>query len=433
MTSISAPTKHLSSNDESGHEFRFVASVMLGHSLRVLFACTIAAVFAGAQRVQPITAPDAAPRIGFEQLSYAGAFRLPATESNGDSFSNGGGPIAFNPAHGTLLVGSRLGRVAEISIPEPRNASAIETLPFANYVQPFADPAEGHMREVGDGSALAGLLVVGERLYGTGLIFYDANNTQSVSHFSRPLAIGTPGAGPFLRVGDAGKSGFVAGYMATVPQEWRALLGGSAITGQCCVPIISRTSWGPAAFAWEPADLDQRRPAKATPLVYYDSEHHTLGTFDGAGKNFGGTTTVSGVVLIPGTRTALFFGGNGTGDYCYGNGTSDKSLVGTTGPDGARFCYDPASSDKGQHAYPYHYQVWAYDLTDWAAVRAGKKHPWDVLPYAVSTFTFPTPEPTTRLSGVTFDPASRRIFIAQRQADRDGFSYRSLIHVYRLP
>ena len=34
------------------------------------------------------------------------------------------------------------------------------------------------------------------------------------------------------------------------------------------------------------------------------------------------------------------------------------------GRDGEHYCYDPTNSDKGQHAYPYRYQMWAYDLNE---------------------------------------------------------------------
>jgi hypothetical protein len=44
----------------------------------------------------------------------------------------------------------------------------------------------------------------------------------------------------------------------------------------------------------------------------------------------------------------------------------------------------------------------------------------------------PTPEPSTRIAGVAYDPERRRLFISQRQADQDGYSFRSLIHVYRV-
>ena len=67
--------------------------------------------------------------------------------------------------------------------------------------------------------------------------------------------------------------GLYAGYMAVVPPEWRTLLGGPAITGQGVLSIIGRTSFGPAAFAFDPDGLGRENPVPATPLVYYTMEH----------------------------------------------------------------------------------------------------------------------------------------------------------------
>jgi hypothetical protein len=420
-----------------GHQFTTtltVAAILIaGLTLSRDIAASLPVVSEASQARPAAADPTQLRRLAFEDLKYAGALRLPADELHGDSFSAGGGPIAFDPEHNSLLVGSRKGRVAEVTIPEPVNSGEIAALPTAQFIQPFVDPAEGQMSEVGPEAALAGLLVFERRLIGTGLIYYDANNTQTVSHFARPLTLVKQSVVRLRRVGDKGRSGFVAGYMALIPREWQARLGGPAITGQCCVPIITRTSWGPAAFAWNPDDLDRDGGIDAAPLVYYDSEHPTLGAFDGSGPVFGATTLVAGAAVIGGTRTALFVGSNGTGPMCYGVGTSDKSLVNTTGPDGAKFCFDPTTSDKGQHAYPYHYQMWAYDLNDLAQVRAGKRKPWDVRPYGVWTFDLPVPEPGTRILGVTYDAERRRLFISQRHADRDGYAYRALIHVFQVP
>ena len=379
-----------------------------------------------------ITDTTKQPLLAFEQLRYIGAFRLPAGDTHGDTFASGGGPMAFNP-DGTLYIGARSGRVAEMTIPEPLAETRISSLPVASFVQPFSDPAEGRLKEIiADGVNLSGLLVHRGRLYGSAVIYYDATNSQSRSHFSRPMKLGDRGASAMKRVGESGKTGFVAGYLAAVPPEWQSKLGGPAITGQCCVPIVSRTSWGPAAFAWNPADLDSKDEADVQPLVYYDSQHQTLGPWGGSNPTYGGTVEMGGLALIAGTRTALFVGRNGTGEFCYGNGTSDKSLVGTMGPDNEKYCYDPVFAAKSQHAYPYRYQMWAYDLSDWAAVKAGSKQPWQVKPYAVWPFELPFPEPHARIAGVAYDPARQRLYIAQYEADRDGYDYRPLIHVYQI-
>ena len=118
--------------------------------------------------------------------------------------------------------------------------------------------------------------------------------------------------------------------------------------------------------------------------------------------------------------------------HCYGNGTGDKSLAGTKGPDGEPWCYDPTNGDKGQHGYPYVYQAWAYDLSDFAAVKAGTKQPWEVVPYGVWPLGFPTSEATVRLGGVGYDAQRQLLYVAQTGADPDGYSYRPVIHVFRV-
>ena len=216
-----------------------------------------------------------------------------------------------------------------------------------------------------------------------------------------------------------------------MPSEWRAKLGGPAITGQCCIPIVYRTSSGPAAFAFDPATVGQPT-ASATPLLYYPGDHPTLGSWSGSNPYYGSTTEILGVAVIAGTRTVLYFGRNGLGPYCYGSGTADPSLDGTTAPDGGPYCYDPTNSYKAPHAYPYRYQVWAYDLNDFAAVKAGTKQPWDVVPYGVWPLNLPTPESSARLGGVGYDAQRQLLYVSQLRGDPDGYAERPLIHTFRV-
>ena len=379
-----------------------------------------------------LTNADDLPRIQLSDLAYVGGFRLPAGTANGDDFSFGGQPIAFNPATNTLFVASYRGNVAEVNIPAPVNSGDVNAMPFASYVQSFADPTEGHLADISSGGVnLSGLMVYGDRLYGTATIFYDANNTQRASHFSRSLQLNQPSFSGWSSVWQADRSGFVSGWMAAVPSEWQASLGGPAVTGQCCVSIAWRTSTGPSAFAFNPSQIGQPS-VPASPLLYYGLDHPTLGPWDGSNPTYGATTQIQGVALIAGSRTALFFGRNGLGPHCYGNGTPNKALEGTVGVDGANWCYDPTNSDKGSHAYPYRYQVWAYDLNDFAAVKAGTKQPWDLVPYEVWTLNLPTPEAMVRLGGVAYDAQRQLLYISQRGADADGYASRSVIHVIRV-
>jgi hypothetical protein len=368
----------------------------------------------------------------FGDLIYKGAFRLPAEPSNSDSFAGGGQAIAFNPAASSLFVASAKGNVAELAIPAPVIAADAKALPIAKLLQGLADPTDGRREEVTkEAAVLGGLLVYGGQLFGSMYIYYDAVNVQRVSHFVRSPRLSERSFRGWTQVWESGKTGFVSGWLALVPPEWRPLLDGAVLTGQCCIPIISRTSFGPAAFAIDPAAIGGR-VAAAEPLLYYPQDNPTLGSWYGSNERFGNSTEVGGLVVIDGTRSALYFGRTGLGEACYGAGTSDRQLDGTVGPDGAKYCFDPTNIYKGPHAYPYRYQIWAYDLNDFAAVKAGKRRPWDVVPYAVWPIQFPTAEPRTSIGGVGYDPASRTIYVSQSYADRDEFESRPVIHTFQV-
>ena len=167
-------------------------------------------------------------------------------------------------------------------------------------------------------------------------------------------------------------------------------------------------------------------------MLYYTQDHTTLGTWEGTNTVYGGTTAMGGVAVIAGTRTALFIGRNGLGTFCYGHGVDDQTLAGKPAADGVMNCYDPTSRDKGMHAYPYRYQIWAYDLADFAAVKAGTKQPWDVVPYGVWPFDLPIPEHNVvRIGGVAYDAQRQLLYVSQYRADHDGFAERPLIHTLK--
>ena len=380
--------------------------------------------------------PLTLPRLAFADLTYVGGFRLPRAKQGIDSFAYGGQHLAYNPARNSLFGSSLQNNVAEVTIPAPVSTADVNQMPFATYLQGFSDPSEGHFREIEqggpNGAVMAGLLVDRDRLYATGSIYYDASNSQVVSHFSHSTNLSAPSYLGMSQVWETGKAGFVGGYMATIPSEWHSLLGGPALTGQCCIPIVGRTSYGPAAFGFDPAGLGNNTAVPAAPLLYYPSNHTTLGPWLGANPTYGATTSMGGVAVIAGTRTALFIGRNGMGTYCYGEGVNDPALHGTTNAAGQINCYDPANGDKGQHAYPYRYQIWAYDLADFAAVRAGTKQPWEVVPYGVWPFELPTPGRIIEIGGVAYDAQRQLLYLAQYRADTDGYSERPIIHTLKI-
>ena len=194
--------------------------------------------------------PTTLPLLQLSDLVYTGGFRLPTDLYTGEGFSLGGLAVAYHPNRNSLFVSSRIGKIAELSIPSPVVTANPAAMQFATYLQGFVDPTEGNLSQIAtSGASIEGLLVSGDKIYGTGAIYYDAQNTQIVSHYSRSTNLSVSSFVGMSQVWETAKAGFVSGYMATVPSEWQALLGGPAVTGQCCIPVVWRTSWGPAAFA----------------------------------------------------------------------------------------------------------------------------------------------------------------------------------------
>jgi hypothetical protein len=352
-------------------------------------------------------------------LTYAGSFRLPRNYGAGnEGFAFGGKPLAFNPAANSLFVGTKDHKLAEVLIPA-LGQGPLEQLPFAGLKQNFTDPFDGTLEQAGD--TLAGVMVDGDALVVSASIFYDANNTQRVGHYRRPIDLSQPGPKVWHGVGDPKKQGFLAGYMAPFGD-------GRALTGQAGVPIITRTSYGPNAWLFDPKLQD----LSVKPLVYYDEAHQTLGPWQGSNELFGATTKISGVASVDGQL--VFLGTNGVGAFGYGPGVSnpDDPRIGTHPLDemgkpilSETFCYDPTSDDKGQHAYPYRYQLWVYD-------KILASDPWANIP-RVQVLEFPTPPINIYATGgLAWDAQSRILYMSQMQADRDGYSYRAVIHAYKV-
>jgi hypothetical protein len=114
---------------------------------------------------------------------------------------------------------------------------------------------------------------------------------------------------------------------------------------------------------------------------------------------------MAGVALPEGTRTLLFVGSHGIGPWCYGTG----------GPGGT--CDDPVAQPRGGHAYPYVHQIWAYDMRDIVKVRRSHKSPWSPEPYGIWRFDLPFQNGGRRISGVAYDPAANRLYLAQWRGD----------------
>lgn len=394
-------------------------------------------------------------RILKSDLEYLGAFRVPQGDfgSPPDSgFNYGGTALTYNPHNNSLfLVGhSWYQLVAEISIPQIVNSTHLEDLKTAAVLQPFVDITEGNRSHIGAGGAsvdtsgelIGGLLVCGEKLVGSVFGYFDAALAVRLSHFNSGLDLSATGDfHGMYQVGQAPtiqNPAFIDGYMTEVPPEWQSRFGGPALTGNCCLSIIDRTSLGPAAAVFDPNKLGLIDPLPAIPVVGYPIDHPTLGTYGDQRLDvlYNGSMAIQGIVFPRGSRSVLFYGRRGKGTFCYGEGKSDPTLHNTycdpTYPE-VLCCYDPVNSSKGGHAYPYVYQVIAYDAMDLLSVKDGEKQMWEITPYAHWELDFPFANDNPNILGAAYDPVTQRIYLSQDGGDQPGCcGHLPLIQVYHV-
>jgi len=383
----------------------------LGRTVR----CALAALGVIVLNAPLLAAPTALPLIQKANLVYQGAFRVPQGASDTTTFNYGGTALGYNSGNNSLYITGHdhTQFSAEIGIPAVVNSTSLKDLATATLLQPLTDATEGKLGKINpsdpNAKKIGGHLVYNGNLIVTGFSYYDGAGTQSASHFSRPLSLSTAGkvVGPYSVGADPH---FVGGYMTLVPPEWQATLGGPALTGMCCLSIANVQSCGPSISVFDPS-LTSR---SATRLLGYPLSN-ALRPVSSTNAVYNLTSSISGVVFPSGTRSVLFFGRHGAGNYCYGEGSD---------------CGDPADSSKGVHGYPYVYQVWAYDANDLLAVKKGSRRQYQPQPYAVWTFNLPFEHArsTHFLGGAAYDPQKQQIYLSQRGGDGSG----PVIHVFKV-
>jgi hypothetical protein len=315
--------------------------------------------------------------------------------------------MAFDASRNGLIMSGFVNRSLTIEISIPALGGT------ATVLQSLTDALEGQQGEINPGGTnqqwMGGYYVDGNTLVVSAVDSYDGDQSSVASHFRRPLNLATRGqvVGAY-NVGTLNPA-YYAGYMGTIPTTWQGALRGRALTGQCCLSIINRTSLGPALFAFDPSSTSRT----AVPLVYYTSANPTLGALERGIVHpvFNGTTEVTGVVMPEGTSSVLLFGRTGMGTTCYGEGSA---------------CGDPVDSNKGDHAYPYASYVWAYDANELAAVAAGQRQPWSVTPYA--QWELLPRSGRSQILGAAYDSSSNKIYVAHAYAD----GTRPMIHVFTV-
>lgn len=353
-----------------------------------------------AAAVVPLRSQTALPTrlVQAGDITYLGSFSVPSSCGSGggeeNSLNYGGQALGMSPRG--LYVGGHdwHQRLAEISIPGIGGTASVLT------------SCRDIPGSVGSGTTkLGGSLTYNGRLVVTKFVFYDADSTAHASHATGNADI--TGLSAFQRIGSQNPA-FYAGYMGHVPAEWRSALGGPALTGQGALSIISRTSSGPALFAFDPANLN----GPVSELAYWPLAS-PLANPSTANSLYTRADMYGGLAFPTGTASVLVVGSHGMGNPCYGEGSE---------------CGDPSVSYKGEHAYPYAHYVWAFNAHDLAAVKAGAKSPSSVRPYAAWPLTGAGGSGLMPRGGATFDPTTNRIYMTSG----GNFGESPRIHVFQI-
>lgn len=386
-----------------------------------------------------------------------GGFCPPASaDTNGVYFDFGPKhDLAFNPATGGIFAANRFNQVAEWLPPALVLSANIADYNYATYLQPHTpDATEGKDNQVDLGGSepanTSAVLVYDGELLASLSINYD-NANSGLAWYRRPLS--TSALGDVVGIDGLINAAYFRYFnkaVCLIPPEWQASLGGTVMgLGGNSFSIVSTQSDGPSAASFTPSSITGAHAQIAGNfLLGYPPGHKTLGNWldwppPSPFYNF--SAQVLGGFIPDGTRNLVFVGtmGSSTSPYAgYGIGTSDITQHGVPEPDPVTgpfiYCYDPVyAGNSGGHCWPYRPVAWVYDLLDLAAVYAGTKNPWDVMPvelyYLDNAFPIPLTDPAVarQARGAAWDPETRRVYISEEGAGCIGNN--GCIQVFEVP
>jgi hypothetical protein len=383
-------------------------------------------VFASATVMLAQTDPTTLPRLQPGDFDYIGAFRLPAATYGGSSLNYSEGPFALNPPNGSILIvgHSHHQEIAEFTIPALVESDTLTNLNMASPpLQSFsasvldAVPNSDNINRIGGMSVVPSSM--GPRLLVNGYEYYDADG--NVSHTTLSVSDPDDISGSTVEgyFSFAGGAGHTSGWISPIPPEWQDTLGGHYITGQSSgIPIISRTSVGPSAFAFDPSQIVDSttvsNPIPTIRLLDFSLAHplaSDLSNTSGSNNLWTHLSRVTYGIILPGTRTYATFG------YSGGHG-----------PDGVCYkCTQDNGNTCGGYCAPDHqdyYQfLWLWDVNDLLAVKSGSINPYDVTPYWYGAFPTPFENGTHEIGGGAFDPNTGYLYLTIQKGDREQGTY----------
>lgn len=433
-----------------------------------------------------------AGRLQPSDLSYAGAFRVPATstyEAMGAiagtcsiSFRADGDPASTDGFPGSLFL-SNGATVAEIAIPAPLASTNVEALPVAREIQSRNGIISGVSTGANDRfGAVAYVPARGgqssPKLYWSTYEYYNTDGTDYSSVGWADVNLASPNSKGQWRVGPAAGSNYdspyhgqkYGEYIIPIDQAWaNQYTGGrSLLVGRQREAGAFGGSMGPVLTAIGPW-LDGNPPApgaslSAVPLMYFNSQQGHVGSdttwmewringdphyeYFSAGDQWHGGAWVE----RNGKRALIMVGRHGTfsnspAQPTYGSSGSHGAVNSTTPP----FCYGTGgvecaygiavTGNKGYHNGPYRPRLVFIDTGHLAEVAQSKRSPRAVQAYAAKDplrdgdWPWSDSDNFNDVCGAAYDSNSGLLYVAQTNGYRPGGGHSTpwpVIHAYRV-
>ena len=389
--------------------------------------------------------PNDTQRLQPEDLTYLGAFRLPADapdeigwawSGNALAYFPGGDPEGANDGFPGSLFGTGHNWntfVSEVDIPAPVVSSSLTDLPVANTLQPFAD-IRGDLFPPFEIPRVGLAYLPAEPPQESGKLYFvwadhapgdDSDATPSLGWSETTL--NNPQTAGIWAIGGHPKY-VTSDYLLPIPRPWGDTYLSGAYLAAGRFRDGGQGAMGPSLFAvapWQEGNPPEPGATiPATPLLLYDSildeNPHTLNDYSNADEWSGGAWLTD-----DDKSAAVFVGTKGMGETWYG------CQDGTVWPDEPP--YPPECPERGWWATNFEGQLLFYDPNDFAKVVSGAMEPWEPQPYAVMQlddvlFHVDSSQQKHHLGAAAFDRENGLLYIMEPLADED----RSVVHVWRV-
>jgi len=363
--------------------------------------------------------PTLLPRAYIENFKYIGAFRLPSQEYGVSSTNFSAGKIAINKKRNSIFIIGHVHKmaIAEFTIPKLTNSYNLRVLQVAKKpIQSFStvlNRAESSNPQKISG--ITGLIVINDSLFINAVEYYDAqaDNTHTSLIVSNPAVLNSSDIKGFFSLEGAAHA---AGWISKIPLLWQQQLGGTHLTGFASnVPINSRLSIGPTAFAFTPKNIYNDRSIKipTIPLMDFSLDHplnKDLYNINGGNYLWNELSQAAYGFIIPNTSTYAVFGSTGGLHSKIGYKINQKN---------GTLCSGPCAYDNTDY-YNYY---WLFDVNDFLAVKNKEMKPYEVKPYKYGIFNAPfqfnyyeQKNKFRGISGATFDSKKNIIYFSLSQA-----------------